>query len=386
MSNPTELLDLDRLEALARAATPGPWAYQEDSDAYTHIVRPTHTPGRIVHHYSQDTSGVVEANARFTAGANPAAVLALITLARRAKPEGEAPQAVPVGYLMEWRESTRKRLVFKQLGPWQLKDMGNPTGIIYTPLGPITAPAAQQAESGAQALSDAQCDEAAAKAMDRVAASHDMHALHINPDVRAHDDLRRELVRAGAALAAQSQGAQAAMRDCPDCDGTGRISGVELCARCNQSGILPAVQQAAAPGALALLNADELAALRRFDETCQDGEGYDVPKAMMQRLAAIGVVRRTSGSYYETTDFGMRVLDQPAPSAPGTPEAPAGWKKALHAAVSAIYFDDSSDFRSALGSVVRHLDADLAGELLGNPKAAYDRSAAQLDGGQGEGS
>jgi hypothetical protein len=79
-----ELPDLDKLEALARAATPGPWAYQEDSDVYTHIVRPVQCPGRIVHHYSQDTSGVVEANARFTAGANPAAVLELIALARSA--------------------------------------------------------------------------------------------------------------------------------------------------------------------------------------------------------------------------------------------------------------------------------------------------------------
>lgn len=79
-------------------------------------------------------------------------------------------------------------------------------------------------------------------------------------------------------------------------------------------------QQAAAPGALELLNVDELVALRRFVETCQDGEGYDVPKMMMQRLAAIGAVRRTSGSYYETTDFGVSVLHH---SAPGTPEAPA---------------------------------------------------------------
>ena len=90
-----ELLDLDHLEALARAATPGPWAYQEDSDVYTHIVRPVRSPGNIVRHYAQDTSGVVEANARFTGGANPAAVLALIALARRARPEGEAAPAEP---------------------------------------------------------------------------------------------------------------------------------------------------------------------------------------------------------------------------------------------------------------------------------------------------
>lgn len=52
--------------------------------------------------------------------------------------------------------------------------------------------------------------------------------------------------------------------------------------------------------------------------------------------------------------------------------------RALHAAVAAIYFDDSSDFRSALGSVVRYLDAELAGECLGNPKAAYDKVCAML--------
>jgi len=90
-----ELPDLDKLEALARAATPGPWAYQEESDAYTHIVRPTHTPGRIVRQYAQDTNGVVEANARFTAGANPAAVLGLIALARRAALANQPAPTVP---------------------------------------------------------------------------------------------------------------------------------------------------------------------------------------------------------------------------------------------------------------------------------------------------
>jgi hypothetical protein len=88
-------LNLDHLEALARAATPGPWAYQEESDAYTHIVRPTHTPGRIVRQYAQDTNGVVEANARFTAGANPAAVLGLIALARRAALANQPAPTVP---------------------------------------------------------------------------------------------------------------------------------------------------------------------------------------------------------------------------------------------------------------------------------------------------
>lgn len=69
-------------------------------------------------------------------------------------------------------------------------------------------------------------------------------------------------------------------------------------------------------GAPALLNVEEMAALRRFNETCEDGEGYDVRKPMMQRLASIGAVRRTSGSYYEITDFGMHALGAaPAPAA-----------------------------------------------------------------------
>lgn len=56
------------------------------------------------------------------------------------------------------------------------------------------------------------------------------------------------------------------------------------------------------------LNEAELAALRRFDECAQDGEGHDVPKEMMQRLAEIGVVRRQFGANYITTEFGMSAL------------------------------------------------------------------------------
>jgi hypothetical protein len=75
---------------------------------------------------------------------------------------------------------------------------------------------------------------------------------------------------------------------------------------------------AARPVAANLLNADELAALRRFDECAQDGEGWDVPKEMMQRLAEIGVVRRKSGNFYEATDFGQAVLAQSLASTAAT--------------------------------------------------------------------
>ena len=58
------------------------------------------------------------------------------------------------------------------------------------------------------------------------------------------------------------------------------------------------------------LQPDDLNNLKRFDETCEDSQPYDVPKEKMQRLAELGVVRRHSKSYYSITSFGMYVLYQ----------------------------------------------------------------------------
>jgi len=55
---------------------------------------------------------------------------------------------------------------------------------------------------------------------------------------------------------------------------------------------------------------DEMAALRRFWECATDGEGYDVEKPMMQRLAEMGLVQRKSGAYYMATEFGLYVLGE----------------------------------------------------------------------------
>lgn len=49
-----------------RGFTPGPWRYQEESDAYTHIVR---VGERFLCQLAQDTSGEAEANARLIASA-----------------------------------------------------------------------------------------------------------------------------------------------------------------------------------------------------------------------------------------------------------------------------------------------------------------------------
>ncbi|WP_414492019.1 hypothetical protein [Stenotrophomonas maltophilia] len=49
-----------------------------------------------------------------------------------------------------------------------------------------------------------------------------------------------------------------------------------------------------------------------------------------------------------------------------------GGQDALHAAVSAIYFDDDSDYQGALWNVVRALDPVVAGLLERDPYAAYE--------------
>lgn len=72
MSNPTDLPDMDNLEALAKAATIGPWHVTKycsvmDEEMETLVV-------------SSDSS---HEDQSFIAAANPAAVLALIALARK---------------------------------------------------------------------------------------------------------------------------------------------------------------------------------------------------------------------------------------------------------------------------------------------------------------
>ena len=56
------------------------------------------------------------------------------------------------------------------------------------------------------------------------------------------------------------------------------------------------------------LSDEEQVALLRFNETCEDGQGYDVKTSMMSRLAEIGVVSRKFGSVYFVTEYGQRVI------------------------------------------------------------------------------
>lgn len=56
---------------------------------------------------------------------------------------------------------------------------------------------------------------------------------------------------------------------------------------------------------IAITEEEKKAALR-FCETSEDGEGYDVPKPMMKRLAELGLVTHKGRGWYE----GTPALDQ----------------------------------------------------------------------------
>lgn len=98
-----ELPDLDHLEALARAATPGKWKAMPFGRVvggpprhYINGSAPAQIASFNVTYHEQapeDEPERQQANADFAAAANPEQVLALIALARRTQPEGEAPQA-----------------------------------------------------------------------------------------------------------------------------------------------------------------------------------------------------------------------------------------------------------------------------------------------------
>lgn len=47
----------------------------------------------------------------------------------------------------------------------------------------------------------------------------------------------------------------------------------------------------------------------RFYDTCEDGQGYDVPKERMKSLARLGLIRPTGFSRYEITDAGNAVIE-----------------------------------------------------------------------------
>lgn len=82
------MIDLDKLEALSRAATPGPWSDEHNYHLDRHYVNCRNGTKEVCecqHWVEENIDG--NANAAFIAAANPAAVLELITELRQTKKE-----------------------------------------------------------------------------------------------------------------------------------------------------------------------------------------------------------------------------------------------------------------------------------------------------------
>lgn len=86
--------DLDKLEALAKAATPGEWVTRYPSHTVVMAVTPDGTyQGEVARTVSGSLNAQREANAAFIAAANPATILDLIASARRDAEEIERLRA-----------------------------------------------------------------------------------------------------------------------------------------------------------------------------------------------------------------------------------------------------------------------------------------------------
>ncbi|WP_434577600.1 hypothetical protein [Pseudomonas sp. Z1-6] len=57
------------------------------------------------------------------------------------------------------------------------------------------------------------------------------------------------------------------------------------------------------------ISEDHANALHRFNETCMDGQEYDVRRSVMKSMTYVGLVRWCGGSRFEITDLGISVLE-----------------------------------------------------------------------------
>lgn len=461
-----ELPDLDRLEALARAATPGPWTWWT-SNSVLRLSADDGIDGGVLHAYSRRSHADIccgESDRAFIAAANPAAVLALIALARRAKPEGEAPQAeLAEGDTVKVRPGCRaganedfsgrvgEVVGFNAEGMTGVEvDFPDGSSLFCTAaqLEVVPAPAAQHAESGAQA--GEYCDhQAFIEIMDAILTPQGMARFNADEDVNLNREFASAIFLAG--LAAQSQGARApgqqfvdaarafaqAHLDCDEMEArddqgddavsddlyekaTDAYNRTKAALVSAYKAEAPASQQAAAPGSLP----DLLPPMGIHND--RDMLNY-LMVAFDNEILTCG----SCGRYEPTKDMDsagfLRDYLAAAPSAPGTPEAPQtaaardvlaerqrqvekeGWTPAhddMHGdgqmAVAAGYYAlaSGSPYERSLGRGhmpvywpwapswwkprTRRNNLVRAGALVLAEIERLDR-AAQLDGGQGDG-
>jgi len=318
-----ELPDLDQLEALARAATPGPWSWWA-SNSTLRLTGADGRDGGVLYGYVHSGDGDINCAPKdqaFIAAANPAAVLALIALARRAQHAETGAQAA----LPPLPTPARYDHV-----------LAGKTGIgsAYTP---------HQMQEYARATLAAQSQGAQPNEFE--VAIYDC-ALMLNlPRGAAAMDVCRAINR--LATAAQ-QGAPAPRV----------IGGQPWSKEAEMTEGWLAAQQAAAPGSL---DADEMTRLRRL-------------------IHALGMDGSTNASDNQVRGLLFTALGQAASkleratSAPGTPEAPAD---------AMAQFAAWKGYELPALNGEGHFDKDWLHREWRAFQAGMAR-AAQLDGGQGE--
>lgn len=295
MSNPNELpdLDLNELEAIALAATPGPWKGDryDGTIKYDLLGKDDET---VIHGDNGNSDhgpfGIEnEEDANYLLAFHPATALRLIELARRAQPEGEAPQAEPGAWVNKVKAAMKRAEI--GTGSRGRNYDGNRLAWLLEDIlaDAVAAPeAAQHAESGAQACGSYECR---AGQHDGILCGED--GCDIALGVRA----------------AQSQGAQ-------DEDPIGDFQAVARQQKLND--FVRAAKQAAAPGALLeilrdvhdTLASESDSDIDHFEDDDEEREGAPVQYAARKVMEVMDMLKA-------------------APSAPGTPEAPSQLMQAL---------------------------------------------------------
>lgn len=327
MSNPTELPDLDRL--LDRAERIADWFANASMRHSAADVRSLIALARRAQPEGEDRCvicGSTEPRTGTCGSDDPRALCK-----GSGKPEGEAPQAEP----LNGRIAGAHACFSEHMPPGSLTSIGH--AHVYKALQAAIShyvahqPAAQHAESGAPAMTDELRRQVIQDTNDTL---REQAATMLTQ--------RKKIQALEAALAAQQAAAPGALAEArellktarDDC-GLGSELGGKVDDFLERSASAPgtpeapkelgldiavAVNQkigkyiAANKPALMLLNEDELAALYRFQETCEDSDsgGYDVDKEMMKRLAAIGVIESKGFGRYQFTEFGDFVVERAA--------------------------------------------------------------------------
>ncbi|POA45579.1 hypothetical protein C1893_23270 [Pseudomonas sp. MPR-ANC1] len=108
----------------------------------------------------------------------------------------------------------------------------------------------------------------------------------------------------------------------------------------------------------------------RFHETCEDDQGYDVPKARMKSLARVGLVRSLGFGRYEMTDVGLALVEAVREAENDDDDVQELRKKLEHGTglcqLNVLWKDgrsaaDATISRDQYGQLLRIINPDVAG-------------------------